>query len=116
MTTDVLKKKLNEMTEFLGITLTEQQYRAALDKLSGGINAGSGATHVRKIEAAMGGPPHIRGAMQYAIAEARRFNLKLDETLATDIDGLNIALSDKKVPTDARFRIKSALAACGCID
>ena len=41
MTTDVLKKKLNEMTEFLGITLTEQQYRAALDKLSGGINVGA---------------------------------------------------------------------------
>jgi hypothetical protein len=112
--TDVLKQKLNEMTELLGITLSDQQYATAIRKLTGGVNAST--DRISKIEAAMAGPPHIRGALQFALGECRRHNLKLTEELAGDLDALNAAMSDKKIPTDARFRIKSSLAACGLID
>jgi len=116
MSHELLSKLDDLLASSFGIALTREQRATAIAKVTGGVSAGSETTRLNRIDAAMAAEPHIRGAMQFAIAECRRHNLRLTEELATDIDSLNIALSDKNVPTDARFRIKSSLAACGCID
>ena len=115
MTKDV-ENKLDDLMQFLNIKLTEQQYATAVKKLTGGVSAGSHTTGINNIEAAMSGPPHVRGALQFAIGECRRHNLRLTDELATDVVALNAAMTDKNIPTDSRFRIKSALAAAHLID
>ena len=57
-------------------------------------------------------PVHIRSALMYAQGCARRFQLDLDCTL----DKLNLQLDARRIPTDERVRLKSALATCHAID